>query len=175
MATLRQYSGGSVDFPYQALSGLEGREVELYCNSLRQRFQRASLLPDAVEEWLVRTYAAAKLILSASVMLSSAKYAADHALRIVEPYLLYYALLNTSRALVLMVPEQSWNDGKLLDETTDRSWKSSPADGWLAMIRAGAVVGCNASGRFQQRRAGLCSRHSLTHRTENALGFSPSL
>jgi hypothetical protein len=51
-------------------------------------------------------------------MLSSAEFATARNLRIVEPYLLYYALFNSSRALFLMIPEQSWNDGGILDDPT---------------------------------------------------------
>jgi hypothetical protein len=68
--------------------------------------------PASPEEWFIRRYAAVKLILSSTVMLSSANYAIARGLRIVRPYLLYYALFNTSRALVLLVPEQIWQHGK---------------------------------------------------------------
>ena len=114
----KKYTGCDSGFPYRALSTLKEPLAQSYCHSLRQRFKKNAQLPYASEEWLVRTYISVKLILSASVMLSSARYAAAKALRIVEPYLLYYSLLNTSRALVLLVPEQRWDDGKLLDETT---------------------------------------------------------
>jgi len=61
-------------------------------------------------------------------MLSSANYAGGKGLRIVEPYLLYYALFNTSRALVLLVPEQQWQDGKLLEESTHEKVRNVTAD-----------------------------------------------
>jgi hypothetical protein len=102
--------------------------VESYCSALRQRFQRQTSLPNAIEEWFFRTYASVKLILSSTVMLSSANYAAEKGLRIVEPYLLYYALFNTSRALVLLFPEQQWQDGKLLEESTHEKVRNVTVD-----------------------------------------------
>lgn len=61
-------------------------------------------------------------------MLSSANYAAMKGLRIVEPYLLYYSLFNTSRALVLLVPEQEWQDGRLLEESTHEKVRNVTVD-----------------------------------------------
>jgi hypothetical protein len=110
-------AGGSSHFPYKALADLDAARIEAHCNSVRQQFHEQTQLPNAHEEWIFRTFTAVKLILSATVMLSSAKYAAAKGLRIVEPYLLYYALFNTSRALVMIVPGQNLNDGKLLEAT----------------------------------------------------------
>ena len=53
-------------------------------------------------------------MVAATVMFSSLKYAAAKGLRIVEPYLSYYALLNTTRALMFCIPNVSWNKGELL-------------------------------------------------------------
>lgn len=128
MKSFQRYTGASTEFPYDLLSGLSDDSVESYCRALRQRFQRQTSRPNAVEEWFFRTYAAVKLILSSTVMLSSANYATMRGLRIVEPYLLYYALFNTSRALVLLVPEQEWQDGKLLEESTHEKVRNVTVD-----------------------------------------------
>jgi hypothetical protein len=121
-------TGASADFPYQALVAVDGEVIKSRCQALRQKFQRLAPLPNAHEEWLFRTYAAVKLILAATVMLSSAKYAIAKALRIVEPYLMYYALINTSRALVLVLPEQRWENGRLLDESTHEKTRNLVSD-----------------------------------------------
>jgi hypothetical protein len=128
MTNFRKYTGSSIDFEYRALANLEPEVVESYCGSLRRRFKTKAISLEAVEEWLVRTYSAVKLILSATVMVSSAEYASERALRIVEPYLFYYSLLNSSRALLVLVPEQPWNDAKLLDETTHMKILNITAD-----------------------------------------------
>jgi hypothetical protein len=54
------------------------------------------------------------MMIAATVMFSSLKYAHAKGLRIVEPYLSYYALLNTTRALMFCVPHANWNRGELL-------------------------------------------------------------
>jgi hypothetical protein len=128
MTSFLRFTGASTEFPYHALSGLDESLVKRHCSALRERFRKQTLLPNANEEWFFRTYAAVKLVLSATVMLSSAKYAAAKGLRIVEPYLLYYGLFNTSRALVLMVPEEKWQDGKLLEESTHEKIRNATVD-----------------------------------------------
>lgn len=120
MATFEKYTGGSVPFDFKELSIIDEQHLISYCSRLRSRFKKQKLLPNALEEWIFRTYAAVKLILSATVMLSSAEYAETQALKIVEPYLLYYSLFNTSRAFVLLIPDQEWSGGRLLNETTHR-------------------------------------------------------
>ncbi|MDB5052914.1 MAG: hypothetical protein JWM44_964 [Bacilli bacterium] len=40
------------------------------------------------------------------------KYAINKNLKLVEPYLIYYSIFNTCRALILMLPSQKWNEGK---------------------------------------------------------------
>ena len=59
-----------------------------------------------------------KYLLAASLMVSSAEFASDRNLRIVEPYLLYYAIFNCSRTLLLMLPEQQWKEGEILESVT---------------------------------------------------------
>ncbi len=65
-------------------------------------------------EWICRTYLAAKMILAASLQLSSRRYARSHNLRSVDPYLAYYAILSLMRAVVFMLPEQGWDDGNII-------------------------------------------------------------
>lgn len=68
-------------------------------------------------QWVVRTYLAVKMILSSSVLLSSVEYANERNLRIVEPYLIYYALLNCARAVIYTSPFSEWNKGELFKMT----------------------------------------------------------
>jgi len=117
MTSWLRFTHASTEFPYESLATLGDTLVKSYCEGLRQRFQKRTKLANAHEEWFFRTHVAVKLILSSTVMLSSARYAVKKGLRMVEPYLSYYALLNTSRALVLMIPEQEWRDGELFEAT----------------------------------------------------------
>jgi hypothetical protein len=116
--TLKHLTGCDSGFNFEIVSVFGDKVLADYCTSLRMRFRRQRSLPQCREEWLVRIYVSLKMILSATVMLSSATYAISKNLQIVVPYLLYYALFNTSRALVFLVPEQRWNDGRLLDAMT---------------------------------------------------------
>lgn len=111
-------TGAEYEYDYQQLNRLPRETLISYCNSLRQRLSQRASQEGSTEEWIAREYLAIKFILAASLMLSSAEYAADKGLRIVEPYLAYYAIFNVSRALVLLIPEHTWNDGTLATETT---------------------------------------------------------
>jgi hypothetical protein len=116
--SISDHTRGDYEYDYAQLNRLSGDVIARYCSSLIQRFKVRGETPEECEEWIVRTYVALKYLLGASVLLSSAQFAIRTNLRIVQPYLLYYALFNSSRALMLLTPEHLWNDGKILDETT---------------------------------------------------------
>lgn len=65
-------------------------------------------------EWLLRNYLSLKMVLSSTLLLNSAEFAIEKNLRTVEPYLLYYSVLNASRALLLSDPSVDWKNGKLI-------------------------------------------------------------
>jgi hypothetical protein len=112
-------TGDDSGFGYYWLPRLstEG-QLGALCFSLNQRFRASAGQVEAHEQWLVRTYSAVKYLLAATAMLSAAKYTRLKGVRIVQPYLQYYALFNTSRALILLIPEQPWKGGALLDDIT---------------------------------------------------------
>lgn len=68
-------------------------------------------------EWLIRNYLSLKMILSSTLLLNSVEYAIKSNLRVVEPYLLYYSLLNTSRALLFADPSIEWKEGDLIKQS----------------------------------------------------------
>jgi hypothetical protein len=68
-------------------------------------------------EWVARDYVAVKMIFSSSLLLNSVEYANEKNLRIVEPYLIYYSLLNCSRAVLLTSPFNNWNNGEIFEMT----------------------------------------------------------
>lgn len=59
-------------------------------------------------EWVTRHYLAVKMILSATVMITSLEYAIEKNLMISVPYLSYYAILSCCRAIVFTLPSQKW-------------------------------------------------------------------
>lgn len=77
--------------------------------------------PDKNTEWLCRSYFAAKLILQSTLTINSMEYAQEKNLRVVVPYLRYYSILSLLRALILTLPEQQWNEGKLLEIGHERA------------------------------------------------------
>lgn len=98
---------------------IEEMDLKKYCDRL---FTSYSALTKAWTTelnsvWLARHYLAVKMMLSSSIMFTSLEYATEKNLRIVEPYLLYYALLNCCRALTFTLPEQEWKEGRLLNMT----------------------------------------------------------
>jgi hypothetical protein len=111
-------TGAEYEYDYQQLNRLKQDDIASYCGALRQRLAPVSRSDGATEEWIARTYLSIKFILASTLMLSSAEFASKTNLRIVAPYLVYYALFNISRSFVLMVPEHAWDDGALASETT---------------------------------------------------------
>jgi hypothetical protein len=125
---ISQYSGADYEYAYIQLNRLDEQVVERYCGSLRERLRKMSLTPEQSEIWIVRAYVAVKYLLAASLLLVSAEFASKCNLKIVQPYLLYYALFNTSHALFLMVPEQEWRAGAILDDVTHQKAQNVVAD-----------------------------------------------
>ncbi|PHC05708.1 hypothetical protein COF04_03790 [Bacillus toyonensis] len=105
-------------------SGFEYLEIDCFSeNQLlkyteRQRQFSAKITKnwdkDKKVEWLIRNYLSLKMILSSTLLLNSAEFAKESNLRVVEPYLLYYSLLNTGRALLFADPSVEWNTGALI-------------------------------------------------------------
>jgi hypothetical protein len=123
-----RYTGADYEYDYLQINRLDEQVIEKYCNSLRQRLRTVPRTTQEAEIWVARTYIAVKYLLSASLMLSSEEFAAERNLRIVEPYLLYYALFNASRAFLLMLPEQAWKDGRILEDVTHQKAQNVVAD-----------------------------------------------
>ncbi len=67
-------------------------------------------------EWLIRNFMSARMIMGATLHLNSLDYAQEKNLRVVEPYLEYYSVLHTMRALVLSMPSQNWKNEELLNQ-----------------------------------------------------------
>ena len=68
-------------------------------------------------EWVCRIFWAAKMVLTSSLMLQNLEYARSKNLRVCIPYLQYYSLLYSLKALVVVLPSQPWNKGGLIEIT----------------------------------------------------------
>ncbi|HHY0422803.1 TPA: hypothetical protein ACVU4V_004523 [Vibrio parahaemolyticus] len=70
---------------------------------------------DLNSQWTSRTYLSTKMILNATVLLKQREFAQESNLRVVVPYLEYYAILSLLRGVVFMLPDKDWEDGKLIE------------------------------------------------------------
>ena len=68
-------------------------------------------------EWTARMFLAAKMIYSSTLLLNTLDYSEDKNVRITSPYLQYYALLNSCRALLFTHPLQDWKNGELKSQS----------------------------------------------------------
>ena len=105
-----------IDFEYiQVPKYFTEESIKCHCEKMKEQYSKLTK-NWSVElncEWVLRHYFAVKMVLSATLMLNSLDYASEKNIRIVEPYLLYYAMLNSCRALIMTLPRQEWDDGKL--------------------------------------------------------------
>src|ERR1700735_1098007 len=95
---ISRYSGADYEYAYSQVNRLDEGIIAQYCRSLQIRLSNIPLSSERSETWIVRAYVAVKYLLAASLMLASAEFAAKRNLKIVQPYLLYYAIFNTSHA-----------------------------------------------------------------------------
>lgn len=63
-------------------------------------------------EWVARHYLAAKMVMSSTLMINSMIYSKDVNVLISVPYLMYYATISSSRALLFTTPEVTSEDFK---------------------------------------------------------------
>ena len=107
-------------YPFRVL---KQKLPESRCDQVTQRLlrryasQAESWSIELNSEWLCRAYFAAKLVMSANLHLSALEYAEGRNLRVVAPYLRYYSLLSTFRAVHLLLPETPWNRGQVIKAT----------------------------------------------------------
>ena len=92
-------------------------EIKDRITSLDKLYKRETKIwnSDKNSEWMLREYLAIKMILSSSILLSSAEFSIKKNLRVVEPYLIYYSLLNCARAVIFTSPLQEWKNGNLIN------------------------------------------------------------
>ena len=95
-----QFTGIDYGISYEHIS-LEWDEetCRQYCSRIKEQYakQTKSWTDDLHSEWLTRNYLAVKMILAASVMLTSFEYCRKKNVHIVQPYLLYYSTLSCCR------------------------------------------------------------------------------
>jgi hypothetical protein len=108
------------NYDYKLLpNDFSSTEISTYKQSLNEQF--AKLTKDWNDklhsEWTARIFLSSKMIYSSTLMLNSLEFAQSKNIRVTEPYLLYYSLLNCCRALTFTLPTQLWNNAELLIDT----------------------------------------------------------
>ncbi|HZG61405.1 MAG TPA: hypothetical protein VEY68_13195 [Anoxybacillus sp.] len=117
-ALVRKIIGDVFEYDYLPKEFKED-ELAKYKERTRKKFRELarSWNTELNTEWLFRHYLSVKMILATSVMLTSIEFAKRKNLKIVEPYLLYYALLTASRGLIFTIPDVTWNNGEIVTMT----------------------------------------------------------
>lgn len=111
-----KYNLGAI-YEYELLQNeFSASEITNYKNSLLEQYSRLTKDwdDDLHSEWTARMFLAAKMIYSATLLLNTLDYSLRKNLKVVEPYLLYYSLLNCCRCLTFTIPSRLWKNGKVL-------------------------------------------------------------
>lgn len=106
--------GDSFEY-YNLENKFEDKEISKYKQWVYSRFNEVcnkNMNSELNSEWVVRHYLATKMILSATVMLSSLEYCIEKNVRMSIPYLSYYSILTCCRAVIFTLPNISWKNGK---------------------------------------------------------------
>ncbi|MDB8794287.1 hypothetical protein PN290_00245 [Romboutsia sp. 1001216sp1] len=111
---VRILMGDSFEY-YNLENKFEDKEISKYKQWVYSRFNEVcnkNMNSELNSEWVVRHYLATKMILSATVMLSSLEYCIEKNVRMSIPYLSYYSILTCCRAVIFTLPNISWKNGK---------------------------------------------------------------
>jgi hypothetical protein len=117
VSTTKPFAGRRWFYDFRELTNtFDEAACSKVANSLAKRYAKLTSQwnKDRNSEWICRIYLSARMVLAASLHLTANQYAAKNNLGVVNPYLAYYAILSLMRAIVFTLPEQEWNDGKLI-------------------------------------------------------------
>ncbi len=112
------------NFRYSKLNEyLEERDLEKGRKKLSKNFKTQTDNWDIKKnsEWVLRNYLATKMIMSSTVMLTSLEFGKERNLRVTEPYLIYYSLLNVARAVMFTNPNAEWKNGELINSSHSKT------------------------------------------------------
>lgn len=101
-------------------------EEQLVSRRAQKLMQQFALLTknwnaDLNSEWTVRIFYSAKMVLGASIMAQSLRFAVDKNLRSVTSYLSYYTVMHSLRAIAFTSPNVAWNNGEILQMTHSKT------------------------------------------------------
>ncbi|HEU4456691.1 MAG TPA: hypothetical protein VFR81_26725 [Longimicrobium sp.] len=119
----QEISGGIGGFPYAEIPARIPEDVlRGHAKGLRKRCERLAKRWDAERnaEWMVRSYLALKRMISASVLLSSARATRKGKRKPPTSDQVFDGLLDAARACILLLPDQPWNRGALARSPHER-------------------------------------------------------
>lgn len=117
LSTKHAFAGRSWFYEFREIPGrLNEESWASYANALVSRYSKLSKSwnIDKNSEWIARIYLSGRMILAATVQLSSYEFAARKNLKSVLPYLAYYSILSLLRAVVFTLPEREWDEGNII-------------------------------------------------------------
>lgn len=115
---------GYLDYTYIQKNFID-KDIEKRADKLRNLFSKHTKIwtDELNSEWIARNYSSLKFILSTNLLLSSLQYSFEKNLKIVLPYLSYYSMLTACRSYIMTLPNERWNEGKILSQTHDKTIK----------------------------------------------------
>ena len=115
---------GYLDYTYIQKNFID-KDIEKRANKFRNLFSKHTKIwnDELNSEWIARNYSSLKFILSTNLLLSSLQYSFEKNLKIVLPYLSYYSMLTACRSYIMTLPNERWNEGKILSQTHDKTIK----------------------------------------------------
>lgn len=119
-----QYADREWWYEFQQLPALCSEEtVSRRAQKLLQQFAllTKNWNTDLNSEWTVRIFYSAKMVLAASIMAQSLRFAEDNNLRSVTSYLSYYTIMHSLRAIAFTSPYVAWNNGEILQMTHSKT------------------------------------------------------
>ena len=118
-----------LDYGYQDYTYIQKNFIDKYiekrADNFRNLFSKQTKIwtDELNSEWIARNYSSLKFILSTNLLLSSLQYSFEKNLKIVLPYLSYYSMLTACRSYIMTLPNERWNEGKILSQTHDKTIK----------------------------------------------------
>lgn len=106
-----------VAYDYLELTYVDDADIKKYVRTVRGKADQITKAwsKELSTEWMMRNYQAMKVIFGAQLMLDVATYSEAKNIRLTVPYLVYYSIFNSCRALMLTDPFNDWNDHKLAE------------------------------------------------------------
>jgi hypothetical protein len=154
----QEISGGVGGFPYAEIPArIPEKALREYARDLRKRCERLTKRWGAERnaEWMVRSYLALRRMISATVLLSSARATRKGKRKPPTSDQVFEGLLEAARACILLLPDQPWSRGELARTPHERVFQLTRASVTEIDPLQGARVSQALEGAMAYRRTTL--------------------